>query len=93
VYQQSAALKLIAPSPLSTRLQLQRPLHQACTGCGGCEPLVKNIFTATMASLGQTVSKNLCEHFAYSRNELYQIAKVSGATTFKEMLHSHGHVS
>ncbi|KAG5182777.1 hypothetical protein JKP88DRAFT_164241 [Tribonema minus] len=63
---------------------------KACTGCGGCEPLVKNIFSATMESLGQTVSKSLCEHFPYSRTELYQIAKVSGAKTFKEMLHSHG---
>ena len=45
-----------------------------------------------MESLGAEVSKSVCEHFAYSRQELYQIAKVSGASSFKEMLHSHGEV-
>jgi nitrite reductase (NADH) large subunit len=45
-----------------------------------------------MASMGQTVSKSLCEHFAYSREELYNIVKIKGYKTFNEVLHNHGEV-
>jgi NAD(P)H-nitrite reductase large subunit len=45
-----------------------------------------------MASMGQTVSKSLCEHFAHSREELYNIVKIKGYKTFNEVLHNHGEV-
>jgi nitrite reductase (NADH) large subunit len=53
---------------------------------------VKNVFNTAMASMGQTVSKSLCEHFAYSREELYNIVKIKGYKTFNEVLHNHGEV-
>ncbi|CAM9426633.1 unnamed protein product [Chrysoparadoxa australica] len=64
---------------------------KACTGCGGCEPLVKNIFTHTMESMGIVTNNHICEHFPYSREELFAIIKVKGYKAFHEVLESHGH--
>ncbi len=59
---------------------------KACTGCGGCTPLVKDLLTHTMEVMGKSVNKSLCDHFDYSRQELYDIIKVKNITTFDELL-------
>lgn len=53
---------------------------QAGTGCGGCEPMVKDIFAFAMKSTGKEISTDVCEHFAYTRQQLYDIIRVSAAT-------------
>jgi len=63
---------------------------KAGTGCGGCMPLVTDIFKAAMEEAGVEVNNNLCEHFAYSRQELFSIAKVKQIRTFDQLLASHG---
>lgn len=63
---------------------------KAGTGCGGCIPEVTDIFNATMASLGKVITNHLCEHFSFSRRELFDIIKVKGIKTFKELLENHG---
>jgi nitrite reductase (NADH) large subunit len=63
---------------------------KAGTGCGSCVPLLKALLDHELAKAGVTVSKALCEHFAYSRAELFDIVRVTGATTFGELLTSHG---
>lgn len=67
---------------------------KACTtagsGCGGCMPLVTDLFNAEMKRLGRTINKDLCEHFAYTRQELYDICKVKKITTFDELLSQYG---
>ena len=63
---------------------------QAGTGCGGCLPLVTDIFNAQMKKAGKTLSNNLCEHFAYSRQELFEIVKIKQIKTFDHLLASHG---
>lgn len=63
---------------------------RACTGCGGCTPLVNDLLKLTLESLGHTIRKSLCEHFDYSRQELYDIVRVTGARTFDDLLDSHG---
>jgi nitrite reductase (NADH) large subunit len=63
---------------------------QAGTGCGGCLPLVTNILHTQLKAAGKSVSQHLCEHFAYSRQELFQIIKVKEIKTFDELLKSHG---
>lgn len=67
---------------------------QACTragtGCGGCLPLVTDLFHAAMQSAGRTVSHHLCEHFLYSRTELFALIKVKRLTTFDEVLAQYG---
>lgn len=63
---------------------------KAGTGCGGCIPLVTNILNAQLKAAGKTVNKDLCEHFAYTRQELFQIIKVKEFKTFDALLQSHG---
>jgi nitrite reductase (NADH) large subunit len=63
---------------------------KASTGCGSCLPLVKALLNHEMEKQGVTLSKALCEHFAYSRAELFDIVRVTGAKSFGEVLASHG---
>jgi len=60
------------------------------TGCGGCLPLVTDVLNAELAAAGKAVKKELCEHFAFSRQELYQIVRIQKQRTFKELLQTHG---
>jgi nitrite reductase (NADH) large subunit len=39
-----------------------------------------------MAARGTVVSKSLCEHFKYSRQELFEISKIKGIKTFEKLL-------
>jgi len=64
---------------------------KACTGCGGCTPLVNDILKMTLETLGVQVKKTLCEHFAYSRQELYDIIRIKNIRTYNELLDTHGH--
>jgi nitrite reductase (NADH) large subunit len=63
---------------------------KAGTACGGCLPLVTQIMKAEMKQLGMAVNNHLCEHFAYSRQELYHIVKAGQIKTFAELLEQHG---
>jgi NAD(P)H-dependent nitrite reductase small subunit len=53
-------------------------------------PLVTDLFNAELAAAGKAVNKDLCEHFAFSRQELYQIVRVKKQRSFQELLESHG---
>jgi len=63
---------------------------KAGTGCGGCVPLMTDLFKAKMAESGIVVSNRLCEHFDLSRSEMFDVIKVSGIKTFDELLEKHG---
>lgn len=63
---------------------------QASTGCGGCAALTKQVLDAEMANLGYEVKTDICEHFAYSRQELADIIRVKGIKTFDELLEQFG---
>lgn len=63
---------------------------KASTGCGGCSALLKNVVETELAACGVAVNKSLCEHFAYTRQELFHFVKVNGYTTFEELIGSHG---
>jgi len=63
---------------------------RAGTGCGGCVPLVTDILKAEQRAAGQVVREQLCEHFAFSRQELFEIVKVKGYRTFSELVSTHG---
>lgn len=60
------------------------------TGCGGCAAVATDIFETEMEKMGVEIDTSLCEHFAYSRTELFNIIKVTGARSFDEILTSHG---
>jgi nitrite reductase (NADH) large subunit len=63
---------------------------KAGTSCGGCVPLVTQVMKAEMKKQGLAVNNHLCEHFAYSRQELFHLIKVERLRTFDELLHKHG---
>lgn len=63
---------------------------KAGTSCGSCLPLVKKIVGAELARAGITVSTALCEHFALSRAQLFDVVRVSGQRTFSEIIARHG---
>ncbi|MCD0446125.1 nitrite reductase large subunit NirB [Glycomyces sp. A-F 0318] len=59
---------------------------KAGTSCGSCVPMLKQL----LAEGGVEVSKAVCEHFTQSRAELFDIVKVTGITTFSELIARHG---
>ncbi|MGI8810880.1 MAG: nitrite reductase large subunit NirB [Acidimicrobiales bacterium] len=65
-------------------------ITKAGTGCGGCVPLVTDIMRDEQRRAGVVVKNTLCEHFAYSRQELFDIVRVHRITSFSEVLAAHG---
>jgi nitrite reductase (NADH) large subunit len=63
---------------------------KAGTGCGGCVPLVTDILKTELKKAGIEVKNHVCEHFAYSRQELYHLVKVNQIKTFADLLEQHG---
>ncbi len=63
---------------------------RAGTGCGGCMPMVKDLLTFSLEEMGVTVKKTICEHFDYSRQQLYDIIKVKNYTNYYQVLENEG---
>ena len=55
---------------------------KAGTGCGGCMPLITNIFKAEMKKAGLAVSADLCSHFRMSRQDLFQVIKCAALSSY-----------
>ena len=62
----------------------------AGTGCGGCLPLVTTLLNAELEAAGRNVQNNLCEHFQYTRQDLFDIIKIKGIKTFSELIRAYG---
>jgi nitrite reductase (NADH) large subunit len=62
----------------------------AGTGCGGCTPMLKDLMVHTMKSQGKYVRNVLCEHFNYSRQELYDLIKLKNIRSFDNALNEIG---
>ncbi|PRY61888.1 nitrite reductase large subunit NirB [Glycomyces artemisiae] len=82
-----------------TKGEIMGAIHEGChdvaeiksctkagTSCGSCIPMLKQL----LAEGGVEVSKAVCEHFTQSRAELFDIVKVTGITTFSELIARHG---
>jgi len=63
---------------------------KAGSTCGGCVPLVTQILKAQLAAKGVTVNNHLCEHFAFSRQELFHLVRVGELKSFDVVLGKHG---
>jgi len=67
---------------------------KACTragaACGSCVPLVKRIVVGELEKTGATVSNAMCEHFAFSRAQLFDAIRVAGLTTFSAIVERFG---
>lgn len=66
---------------------------KAGTGCGGCMPMVKDLMNDTLKGMGVVVKNVICEHFDYTRQELFDTIKVKGFKTFTETINALGHGS
>jgi nitrite reductase (NADH) large subunit len=73
-----------------TTLGAMKKSTKAASSCGGCGSLVQQIIKAELIRQGVAVNNHLCEHFAYSRQELFHLSKVSGLKTFGELVEKHG---
>jgi nitrite reductase (NADH) large subunit len=63
---------------------------KAGSGCGGCAPLVKDLLASELKKAGVEVKNHLCEHFSYSRQELYHLLRVDRIKNFNDLITKHG---
>jgi nitrite reductase (NADH) large subunit len=63
---------------------------QAATGCGGCAALLKKVTDHELEKRGVEISTDICEHFAYSRVELFHIVQAEQIKSFDLLLEKHG---
>ena len=63
---------------------------QAATGCGGCAALLKKVTDHELEKRGVEISTDLCEHFAYSRVELFHIVQAEQIKNFGVLVEKHG---
>jgi nitrite reductase (NADH) large subunit len=63
---------------------------RAGVSCGGCVSLVTQIMKSEMKKQGMAVNNHVCEHFAYTRQELYHLVRMGGVKTFDALLAQHG---
>ena len=65
-------------------------LTKATSGCGGCKPMVVDLVKAAQKSIGKEVKESICEHFHFTRQELFDIVKINKYTNFYEVIDHHG---
>ncbi|WP_165312762.1 nitrite reductase large subunit NirB [Vibrio ziniensis] len=68
-----------------------KAVTKAGTGCGGCSSMVKSVLDAELVAMGMEVNNHVCEHFEYSRQELFHICQVEEIKDFDTLLEKHGH--
>ena len=59
---------------------------KAGTGCGSCSTLVGQVLKAELKRAGVAVNNHVCEHFPYSRQELFHLVKLKGHRTFLDAI-------
>jgi len=84
-----AICKAVVDGGLTTVAEI-KSCTRAGTGCGGCVPLVATILQTELAKAGRAVKTVLCEHFAYTRPELFEIVKLGRVASFETLLATHG---
>lgn len=63
---------------------------KAASSCGGCAALVTQVLKAELARGGAAINNHLCEHFPYSRQELFHLVRIGGLRTFDAVMRKHG---
>ncbi|HEU4604240.1 MAG TPA: nitrite reductase large subunit NirB [Steroidobacteraceae bacterium] len=74
----------------STTIGALKSCTKAATSCGGCTALVTQILKAELAARGVAVNNNVCEHFPYSRQQLFHLIRVGQLQSFGDVLIKHG---
>ena len=75
----------------STSLATLKKCTKAATACGGCAPLVTQVLKAELQRQGVSVNNHVCEHFPYSRQEIYHLVRVNEIKTFDNLIQQYGH--
>jgi nitrite reductase (NADH) large subunit len=73
-----------------TTLGALKKATRAATSCGGCAPLVTQVLQGELRRKGISVNTHLCEHFPYSRQQVFSLVRVGGLRSFDETLAKHG---
>ncbi len=63
---------------------------KAGTGCGGCVPMVKDLMLSTMKEQGIYLRNVVCEHFDYTRQELFDLVKINEIKSYEGVLDKFG---
>lgn len=63
---------------------------KAGTGCGGCAPMVKDLINESLKLQGKKIKTVICEHFNYSRQELFDLVKINSLKTYEATLKEFG---
>ncbi|MRS89173.1 nitrite reductase small subunit NirD [Enterobacteriaceae bacterium RIT714] len=79
-----------AVSAGATEIGAIKQCTKAATGCGGCSALVKQVMEFQLAAQGVEVKKDICEHFPYSRQEIYHLVRVNRIHTFEQLIARYG---
>lgn len=74
----------------STDVGALKSCTKAGTGCGSCVSLLKDLLTDELKKQGIEVKNHVCEHFAYSRQELHSLVRLGRLKTFADLLAKHG---
>ncbi len=74
----------------ATSIGALKSCTSAGTSCGGCVALVTQVMKAEMKKQGMDVNNHICEHFPYSRQEIFHLVKVGKIRSFAELLSAHG---
>ncbi|QCR22879.1 nitrite reductase large subunit NirB [Pontibacter sp. SGAir0037] len=70
----------------ATNLEEIKKHTKAGTCCGGCVPLVKDLLNDTLKANGSYIKNTICEHFDFSRQELFDLLKLNSIITYDEAL-------
>ena len=62
----------------------------AGSGCGGCAALLKSVVDYEFSERGMEVNKSICEHFPYTRQEIFHLCQVGEIKTFDDLINKHG---
>jgi nitrite reductase (NADH) large subunit len=63
---------------------------RAATSCGGCSSLLARVLKAELTARGVAVNNDMCEHFPYSRQQLFHLIRVGQLRSFGDTLAKHG---
>ena len=69
--------------------QLKRSTR-AGSSCGGCMPMVQQLFNDELRRAGVDIDDDMCEHFAFTRQQLFDIVRVQRIASFTQLVRHHG---
>jgi len=73
-----------------TELSAVKKCTKAGTSCGSCTTLVTDLLKLELKRAGVAVVNHICEHFPFSRQELFHLVKVKKVRTFEDLIAAHG---